>query len=390
MPKSTITITIALQLVIEDVGWWEKSHPVGPNSPFRSGLKRRHHPSDYLALVHLARQLNMRPLIAFVACEWDRTNLLKKIPSATWMGSHWDNRHNVGPWLDQAAQTLNDHRDFLEIGLHGVGHEYWDQGRRSRTEFHNTRGEMRPVAAIEAHLEAFDRILEQNGLGPLPQAFVPPGLNHSFGGGKRGIHGLLNTHGIRYVTTNLTKAKMIRPRQHSLMAWEAGVLIIERGIAPVPWHIIAAQPQFAFDRPVLSLHWANLLDEDIQGNLDVVQRWVDFIKNGIDPMQQMLAPDTATCWTQFAYRTLSQIQQTGDGFTVDVRLLQDLPPSTLKENVFLKISHSGGSVWWQVDGGRISGLENQSDTVQLLSVRPDSGVDTIRLTPVWEYPQAPS
>jgi len=378
------TIPMAIQLVIEDVGWWEKSHPLGPNSPFRSGLKRRHHPSDYLALVHLARQLNMRPLIAFVACEWDRTNLLKKIPSATWMGADWDNRHNVGPWLDQAAQTLNDNRGLLEIGLHGVGHEFWDQGRRSRTEFHNTQGEMRPMAVIKAHLDAFDRILEQNGLGPLPQAFVPPGLNHSFGGGKRGIHGILNNHGIRYVTTDLTKAKMIHPRQHPLMAWEAGVLIIERGIAPVPWHVIAAQPQFAFDHPLLCLHWANLLDEDIQRSLDVVQRWVDFIKTGIDPMQQMLAPDTATCWTQFAYRTLSQIRQTGDGITIDIGPLQDLPQRTLKGHFLLKISHSGGPIGWQVDGGRIGELQNQSDTVWLLSIRPDSGVDMIRLTPVWE------
>ncbi len=383
MPDMTIAIPMALQLVIEDVGWWEKSHPASPNEPFRSGMNRRHHPSDYLALVHLAKQLRMRPLIAFVASEWDRTNLLKRIPTATWMGTDWDNRHNVGPWLDQAAQMINDHRHLLEIGFHGVGHEYWDAGRRSRTEFHNTPGEMRPVAHIEAHLDAFARILEQNGLAPPPQAFVPPGLNHSFGGGSQGIHGILNRHGIRYVTTNLAKAKMIRAPQHSRMAWEAGVLIIERGIAPVPWHVIAARPQFAFDRPVLSLHWANLLDDNIERNLDVTQRWVDFIKKGIDPLQQMLSPDTATCWTQFAYRCLSRIQQTAQGsISVDTRALQELPQSTLKERFFLKIAHSGGPLQWKIDGGRISKIQNQTDTIQLLSIRPDPDFGIIGLTPI--------
>ena len=44
MPDIQITIPMAIQLVIEDVGWWDKSFPIGPNSPFRSGLKRRHHP----------------------------------------------------------------------------------------------------------------------------------------------------------------------------------------------------------------------------------------------------------------------------------------------------------------------------------------------------------
>jgi hypothetical protein len=386
MPNVEITIPMALQLVIEDVGWWDKSHPVGPNAPFRSGLKRRHHPSDYLALVHLAKQLNMRPLIAFVACEWDRTNLLKKIPSATWMGNDWDNRHNVGPWLDQAAQTLIDHRNLLEIGLHGVGHEYWDRGRRSRTEFHNTQGEMRPMANINAHLEAFARILEDNGLGPPPQAFVPPGLNHSFGKGERGIQGILYKHGIRYVTTKLAKAKKIRQPQHPLMAWESGVLIIDRGTAPVPWYVIAAQPRFAFNRPVLSLHWANLLDEETQCNLEVVQRWVDFIKSGLDPMQQMLAPDTATCWTQFAYHTLSQIRQTGDGIAVDLRHLRELPQQALNNHFFFKIARSGEPAWWRVDGGQIMEMQNQSDNVKLITIRPDPGVDIIRLTPIWEPP----
>ena len=384
IPDIQITIPMALQLIIEDVGWWGKSFPVAPNGPFRSGLNRRHHPSDYLALVHLAKQLNMRPLIAFVACEWDRTNLLKKIPTATWMGADWDNRCNLGPWLDQAAQILTDHRHLLEIGLHGVGHEYWNLGRRSRTEFHNTRGEMRPVAHIEAHLEAFARILEQNGLGPPPHAFVPPGLNHSFGAGTQGIHGILNQHGIRHVTTDLTKAKMIRSPQHSHMAWEAGVLIIERGIAPVPWHAIAAQPRFAFDRPVLSLHWANLLDDDIERNRHVAQGWVDFIKKGIDPFQQMLSPDTATCWTQFAYRTLGRIQQSTDNIVVDTHALHEIPETTLKKRFFLRIAHGRGPVRWEVDGGRILSIQNQADAVQLFSIRPDPGFKTIRLTPIGE------
>ena len=380
-----ITIPMAIQLVIEDVGWWEKSHPVGPDSPFRSGLKRRHHPADYLALVHLAKQLNMRPLIAFVACEWDRYDILRKVPTATWMGAGWNNRHNVGPWLDQAARTLNDHREYLEIGLHGVGHEYWEQGQRSRTEFHNIRGEMRPRDHIEAHLNAFGEILEQNGLGPLPKVFVPPGLCHSFGHGDRGIHRILNQHGICYVTTDLAKAKMVRPRQHPLMAWEAGVLIIERGTAPVPWHAIAAEPQFTFDRPVLSLHWANLLDEDIQRNLDVVQRWVDFLKNRLDPMVQMLSPDTATCWSQFVYRSLSRIRQTDDGVAIDLRELRDVPQKTLKTQFFIKVAHLK-PVRWRIHGGQIGRVQNQSATIQLLTIRPDATVDIIRLMPVGESP----
>ena len=381
MTKLEITIPMALQVVVEDVGWWEKSHPVGPNSPFRSGLKRRHHPSDYLALVHLAKQLNMRPLLAFVACEWDRSNLLKRVPTSTWMGADWDNRHNVGPWLDQAAQILNDHRERFEIGLHAVGHEYWDRGRRSRTEFHTEKGEMRPSEHIESHIAAFVKIMEQNGLESQPQSFVPPGLNHSFGNGPRGIHHILNRHGIRYVTTDLTKAKMHRPRQHPLMAWEEGVLLIERGKAPVPWHVIATRPQFAFDRPILSLHWANLLDEDVQRSLDVVQPWVDFIKNGLDPMEQMLAPDTATCWSQFAYRHLTRIRPADHGFAIELKELRKLPQETWQRQFFIHAA-SSGPVRWRVDGGRIVDAQYPAADIQRIAIRPDNAFDTVFLSPM--------
>ncbi|BBO83664.1 hypothetical protein DSCO28_42300 [Desulfosarcina ovata subsp. sediminis] len=375
-----LTIPMALQLVIEDVGWWEKSHPVGPDDPFRSGLHRRHHPLDYAALVHLAKGLGMRPLIAFVACEWDRTNILKKIPSTTWMGADWDNRHNVGPWLDQAAGILNAHRDHLEIGLHGVGHEYWGTGHRSRTEFHTPDGEMRPREHIQRHLEAFGTILEQNGLGPFPTAFVPPGLNHSFGNGERGIHPILNRFGIRYVTTDLNKARMHRPRQHPRMAWESGVLLIDRGLAPVPWHTIAARPQFAFDRPILSLHWANLLDEDFYRNLEVVRDWVAFIKSGIDPVEQMLAPDTATCWSQFSYRTLARVRPVDDRLEIDISALRQLPPQTIQPVFYIRIQHPQ-SLAWRIAGGQLQPVENQDGKRNLLAVRPDDHTDIVRLTP---------
>ena len=371
---------MAIQLVIEDVGWWDRSHPVGPNDPFRSGLHRRHHPKDYAALVHLAKGLGMRPLIAFVACEWDRTNLLKQIPSATWMGSNWDNRHNVGPWLDEAAEILNANRAHLEIGLHGVGHEYWDKGRRSRTEFHTPEGEMRPKEHIQRHLEAFGAILEQNGLDAFPRAFVPPGLNHSFGNGESGIHPLLNRFGICQVTTNLSKAKMHRPAQMPNMAWESGVLLIERGPAPVPWHTPATTPEFSFDRPVLSLHWANLLHEDTRRNLEIIQNWVAFIDAGYDRLEQTLAKDTTTCWSQFAYRTLSPIRRSGQAFGIDLSQLRRLPQKAIQPFFYLNV-RSRKPMRWQIEGGKMETRKNPHKTVQSFTIRPDEGRDEIRLTP---------
>ncbi len=380
-----LTIPMAIQLAIEDVGWWEKSHPVGPGDPFRTGMHRRHHPLDYKALVLLARELGMRPLIGFVACEWDRENILKEIPSATWMGRDWDNCRNVGPWLEEAASILNASRNHLEIGLHAVGHEYWESGRRSRTEFHTPNGQMRPAEDIRQHVEAFATILEQNDLGPFPTVFIPPGLNHAFGNGPDGIHAILNRFGVRHVITDLNKAWKHRPLQHLQMAWEEGVLLMERGLAPMSWDIAAARPQFGFNRPIISLHWANLLHEDVNRNEEVIRDWVAFMRSGYDRMEKMLAPDTATSISQFAYRTFGRVDRSDEAIIINLRELRKLPAGSVLPVIYINVRGQQPTIW-KIQGGRMVDCQMTDDDIQSLIIHIDQQSDRLRLIPVRDRP----
>lgn len=245
-----ISIPMPLQIVIEDVGWWSGTDGSRMNQPFRTAMNRRHVPEDYDAIVSLGRKLGMRPQAAFVACEWDRENILKQVPTATWMGEAWDNRLNVGPWLDRAADIIRTGREHIELALHGVGHEYWADGRLSRSEFHTRDGEMRCRRDIERHLDCFERILGQNGLGSFPESFVPPALNHSFGNGDDGFQNILAGFGGKFVTTIFKRAAFHSPAQYERLAWESGVTLVERGESPAVWSEISATPAFAFDRPV--------------------------------------------------------------------------------------------------------------------------------------------
>lgn len=77
-------------------------------------------------------------------CEWDRTDFLKNIPGASWMGKSWNNKKNRGRHLDLASHYLNNYSHRLEIALHGVGHEFWQEGQMERSEFHYNDGNMRP------------------------------------------------------------------------------------------------------------------------------------------------------------------------------------------------------------------------------------------------------
>jgi hypothetical protein len=376
----SVTIPLPLQIVVEDVGWWQVRSASDLVEPFGSGLTRPHTPRDYQALVRLGKNLGMRPQIGLVACEWDRSNLLQKVPTATWLGSAWDNGRNVGPWLDEAAHILRRNSDHLEIALHGVGHEYWQNGVRSRAEFHDTQCNMRPAADIESHLEAFGQILAENRLDPYPESFVPPALLHSFGNGPDGIQQILNRVGIKTVTTSFERARQWLPPRHARMTWECDVLLVERGEAPVPWHVIGAQPQFDFDSPVLSLHWSNLLHQDPAQNQTIVDRWIDYLKPWNETFNGMLAPNTLACQTQLAYHCLANVRPFANGFEIDIRRIKELPAAVLDKCFYIK-TNTRLPVHWQLKGGRISHYLPGGTDYPCHEIRPDIHADTLFLKP---------
>lgn len=202
MPKPPqITIPMPIQVVIDDVGWWSGEDAHTRNEPFRTGIARDHVPADYAAIVSLGRQLNMRPQAAMILCEWDRDNLLRELPPSQWMGTAWDNRRWVGPWLDEAADVIRAGSAHIELTLHGVGHEFWTDGVASRAEWHDKQLRMRPRTEVEAHLDYFGRILDQHGLGPFPESFVPAAFLHCFGAADENLAEIFVAYGIRYMST---------------------------------------------------------------------------------------------------------------------------------------------------------------------------------------------
>lgn len=198
-------------LVVEDVGWWQGHDGSALNEPYRNNVPRRHCIKDYEALRHLAQRLSMRIALAMVLGEWDRNNFLRNVPGATWMGCSWDNSANQGPWLDQAAQFLIEHDKYLEIAMHGLCHEYWTDGRMQRSEFHDDKNHMREQAILRIHLDAYGKLLRQNGLPYSPRLFIPPALHHSFGNGDESMQALLYSYGVDHVTTRFDRARQIRP-----------------------------------------------------------------------------------------------------------------------------------------------------------------------------------
>ena len=93
--KEQIRIPVALQLVVDDVGWHNGADERHLGRPSRSGLPRMHDPLDYEALNEIGRGLNMKILCSLVLGEWDKDNLLRGVPHVTYNEAGWDRASEI-------------------------------------------------------------------------------------------------------------------------------------------------------------------------------------------------------------------------------------------------------------------------------------------------------
>jgi hypothetical protein len=59
----------------------------------------------------------------------DRQNILAQDATTNWQGKNWDNSKNVCQEQIDIMNFVKNNASYLEFGLHGVGHEYWVDGK---------------------------------------------------------------------------------------------------------------------------------------------------------------------------------------------------------------------------------------------------------------------
>lgn len=374
----TIAIPMPIFLVVEDVGWWQGADGSADQQPFRTGFTRRHCLDDYRALDRLGKKLHMRIALGMVLGEWDRTNLLKDIVGATWLGSCWDNHINQGKWLDETAHYLCDHQDTLEIAMHGLCHEFWQDGLMERSEFHDSNGAMRSEEIIRSHIEAFGTLLAHNNLPARPRLFIPPALHHSFGNGKKSMQALLHEFGIDYVVTDFSRARQYAPPLHEKITWECGVGLLDRGPSPIAWNQSATRPAWDFNNPILPLHWSNLLHPDPAGNNEVIDRWADFLLAATTRLDCLLAENIDSCWQQTAICRLAGMQVNNQQALLDLQRVPD-DISCRCHTFFLKIQ-GRPPLSVQCRGAQIVSRRHDRPDLQTLGLLPDQGQKHIVLS----------
>jgi hypothetical protein len=335
----TAAIPMPIQVVIDDVGWWNGHNGSQQQEPFRTGFSRNHVPEDYQAIVDLGRALNIRPQAATILCEWDRRNILRRLPTATWMGAEWDNSKWVGPWMEKAADIIRNNRDHYELTMHGVGHEYWTGGKFTRAEWAERNGTMRPLDQVEAHLDAYAELLDQNQLGPFPSAWVPCAFYHGFGPiGESRISAaeVVKKRGIAYINTPFNIMGNKEGVQYGLFGFDAGVITVDRGQDALGWTSTGVAPTRAVRGPTCGMHWPNVLHPDPQRNSETVDGWVRFLRPFNDRVETMLAQDSLFFRNQLVHNVCTALTMEQRTVRLDFTRVDGMPGTLGRKELTLR------------------------------------------------------
>jgi len=335
-----VFIPMPLQVVIDDVGWWSGEDGNERQEPFRTGINRNHVPADYQAIVELGRALGIRPQAAFILCEWDKENILKHLPTSTWMGKAWDNSKWIGPWLEEAAEIIRNNQKNLEITIHGVGHEYWQGGKFTRAEWTDSNGQMRPQEQVELHLEYYGKLMDQHDLGPLPESFVPAAFRHSFGpsdGQDVSLAGILKKCGVNYINTPFSSMFHRERAQYEHFGFDSDVLTVDRGDDEFPWLTFPGDPSSELPGPTCGMHWPNMLHPNPERNREVVDRWVKYLSHFNEKPDMMLARNSVAFQRQLVHHTVTKTRFKGNSIELDFTETDLLPGSSERNEFTLKI-----------------------------------------------------
>jgi hypothetical protein len=336
----TVKIPMPIQVVIDDVGWWSGEDGSLRQQPFRTGIMRNHVPADYSAIVELGSTLGIRPQAAMVLCEWDKNNLLRKLPNSTWMGEKWDNSKWVGPWMEEAADIIHKNSNSFEITLHGLGHEYWVDGIFSRAEWATPDGIMRPRDQVEKHLDFYYDILNQHKLGDFPSSFVPAAFCHAFGmteGNNISMAELLKKRGVDYINTPFSSMANSKLVSNEFFGFDSGLMTIDRGNDLLDWNNIGIEPSGSIKGPVCGMHWPNLLHPDPSRNSEIVMKWVNLLKPYNESIETILAEDSEQFQMQLAHYGCTELKLVDNNIELNFTDTDLLPASNQQNHFMIKL-----------------------------------------------------
>ena len=304
-------------IAIDDLGWNEGSSLGDEGGPWRDGVRREMILKDYMPIVEIAKAVGVRFMGVFVLSEMDRENVCAKYPTTTKQGSNFDNSKNIDLEQIKIMKYVKDNAAYLEFGIHGVGHEHFDNGVRTRAEWYDLENN-KPWLEQDSrdHLKCFKEIMAQYGFTEengqsFPESFVPCAYGYYWNpDGDLSTGKLMGEAGVKYVNTLFEEIPECNPPIQEGGGFDHGVLVISRYNYGNEWYKLSAlplKPLKEYKSDIIETHWPNWLAQDDFLQNDLNKQWVNFFNEIQKSETHYLAKNTEQFYSQWLYKKYTNV-----------------------------------------------------------------------------------
>ena len=359
--ENRVALPVALQIVTDDIGWFNGRDIRCSDGPSRTGMPRRHCAEDYAMLNAIGKSIGQRINAPLVIGEWDKKNRLRGMPHASYNEAGWDMASEIDYAEAERCFDVMEKAEYLEYGFHGLLHGYWQDGiSLADQEFSYPRSLdyktkyapaswLVPVdsAYLESHVETFFEIYNDWGFKKKIRSFTSPS---SVQGGieeNRHMTATMKKYGMIYWSNQWRAVK-------NLCEVIDGVIFVNKAIKqqPIPWEAYGVDPDtlcdysFAFnngiehaERAIYGSHWPNFLQLNPLRNTDTLDAWTRHFKKQAEIFGVMLSKDIAFCASQAVYRKRSVLEYRKDGLVIDLAAVDGAGALGLSDTFHISIEN---------------------------------------------------
>ncbi|MBR5322211.1 MAG: hypothetical protein IKU48_01520 [Clostridia bacterium] len=343
--KNSIILPSAIQICVDDVGWFTGEDARYAGKPSRTGMVRNHVPEDYIALNEIGKAIGQKLICPIVLGEWDKDNLLRGEIGITYQPNTWDRASTLNMKLAEKCFEAAESSEFIEYAYHGVLHGNYDEKGRQITEeecftypadsgksyFHTGKATVQPEEEIAHRFELFYKIYDSWGFKKKIRTHTAPNSVPRTITSEEvlPLAHVINKHNISYWVNGWKGI-------NGHMEFIDGILYMEKGTnTKIPWNACDVDPLLLADcakegderlGTIINSHWPNYLRFHKEHNLERVENWKKFFERQSEIFGLMVSKDVAFAGNQCIYRNYSKIETEKNVIKIDVTNAATISP----------------------------------------------------------------
>lgn len=364
-PDPDIFFPRGFGITVNQVGYMQGSSLDHEDGPWRAGIRRNFDVRDYKPFAEIGREAGVRLKTTFALAEMDRLNIVATLPHATQDGHNYDNHVNIGLEQIEIMKYVHENAAYIEKGVTGVGHEWWEDGRKVRSEWYDVENNRpRDEEMMRKHLDVIKNIFAQYGFSEenghsFPESFTAYGYYWN-PDGEYSTGGLFSEYGARYASTRFDLIPELDPPEEYHGGIDNGTLVLHRGIFGNFWHHYAdvpSDPPAEYQSDIIDGHWANFLATDDFLQPDLNDDFVAWFRSIQEYPYRYVAKNTEQLYSQWLYKEYTEVDFNGSGSaTINNSAMPDeVYEHNLLGNMVLSVP--------LVDGQHISDVKLNGDPV---------------------------